>query len=481
MDGPADPRNPDQLRAGLSAADQQAEGDVGQVCATCPDNWVEAGAVDETTGQPLPGLGYRIYDIATGDKVASGTLDDEGKSPRHNIPMPVTQLYAVFGTEEAMDEAEAKIGDLRREHALQENAVSEWRGIPSGLSRDAFDQQIWERARSGDAIFADKGFLGGAGRGGKGIARLPGAIGEAIFGDGIKAAAEQYYEPYIDEAWDQYQVATGARAATGGESFMGAIPQGATLGFDEEIGARLSSLFDKRSYEELVEGQRQILRQQQISNPGAFMGGEIVGSVPTIFVPVGGAAANAARAGRGVRGAARSGAAAGAGFGAVSGAGHDEGGFVDRLDGAAIGAATGGLGGAILSGAGVLIARGVAKTRIWGKITGRPRLGSLDNKAAREWYLEQERLIPERIDPNAPLEIQARQAHALRNEARTTARELMADRNLASQLVRDSPNLSWGEIIEKTRAKGFQGDDIYREIVSSSQRSRKSVNEKLGL
>lgn len=34
---------------------------------------------------------------------------------------------------------------------------------------------------------------------------------------------------------------------------------------------------------------------------------------------------------------------------------------MDRLDGSAIGAATGGVAGAILSGAGVLIARGVSK------------------------------------------------------------------------------------------------------------------------
>ena len=35
-------------------ADAQPDGTVGQVCATCPDNWVEAGAIDEGTGQPNP-------------------------------------------------------------------------------------------------------------------------------------------------------------------------------------------------------------------------------------------------------------------------------------------------------------------------------------------------------------------------------------------------------------------------------------------
>lgn len=220
---------------------------------------------------------------------------------------------------------------------------------------------------------------------------------------------------------------------------------------------------------------------QEIANPNFYMGGELAGAVPTIFVPVGGAAGRAAQAGKGVSGAVRAEATTGAATGALSGAGHDEGGFVDRLDGTAIGAATGGVAGAVMSGAGVLIARGVSRTRIWARITGRPRPGSLDDKATREWYLEQERLVPERLDRNASLEAQARQAHALRNEARTTARALMANRDLAASITMENPNLSWDKIVEKTVGKGFEGDDVFRDIISSSQRSRTNVNRKLGL
>lgn len=54
-----------------------------------------------------------------------------------------------------------------------------------------------------------------------------------------------------------------------------------------------------------------------------------------------------------------------------AGAGHDEGGLLDRLDGAALGAATGGAAGAVMAGAGVLVARGVARTRIWGRFARR--------------------------------------------------------------------------------------------------------------
>ena len=367
-----DPRTTEGLSTGLAAGDAQSGlDDVGQICTYCPDNWVEVGAIDETAGQPIPGLPYKIFDIGTKEEVASGILDENGQSPRHHIPMANTQLFVVFGTDAAIDDAMNQIDDLQTQQALQANAVSEWRGFEAGLSRDEFDQQHWERTRNGDMIVADRGFLGQAARGAEGLGRLPGAIVEAVFGDGLETAAMYYYEPYRDEAWGQYQLATGARAASSGESLGAGVPQGITFGWDEEISAGLNSLFDDRSYEEIVDAQRQVLRQNQISNPGWYMGGEIAGAIPTIFIPVGGAAVAGARgattAGRAtLQGAGRA-APLGAGLGALSGAGHDEGGILDRLDGAAIGAATGGISAAIFGGVGVLIARGISRTRIWAR------------------------------------------------------------------------------------------------------------------
>ena len=52
----------------------------------------------------------------------------------------------------------------------------------------------------------------------------------------------------------------------------------------------------------------------------------------------------------------------------------------------------------------------------------------------------------------------------------------MADRNLAETLYK-----TWEEVIQRQIDKGFTGDDIYKEIIASSQRSRKSVNKSLGL
>lgn len=57
----------------------------------------------------------------------------------------------------------------------------------------------------------------------------------------------------------------------------------------------------------------------------------------------------------------------------------------------------------------------------------------------------------------------------------------MADRNLANQLMKNEPNLTWEQLVNKSVNRGLTGDDVYRHIIDSSQRSRSSVNKKLGL
>ena len=109
------------------------------------------------------------------------------------------------------------------------------------------------------------------------------------------------------------------------------------------------------------------------------------------------------------------------------------------------------------------------------------RKGTLSNYEARKWYLEQETTIPNRIDKNLSLEEQAKQAFNLRNQFRTQARELMADRALAESLNETDPNFTWEKMVKKQINKGLEGDEIYKEIIRSSQRSRKDANKKLGL
>ncbi|MCD7947393.1 MAG: hypothetical protein LUG13_03730 [Oscillospiraceae bacterium] len=121
------------------------------------------------------------------------------------------------------------------------------------------------------------------------------------------------------------------------------------------------------------------------------------------------------------------------------------------------------------------------KTGNWSMETSKFKAGSLSNFETRKWYLEQEAKIPELINNNASLEEQAKQAFNLRNQFRTEARYLMSDRKLADALNITDPNRTWEEMVKIQIDKGFKGDDIYRKIIESSQRSRTSINQILGL
>lgn len=99
-----------------------------------------------------------------------------------------------------------------------------------------------------------------------------------------------------------------------------------------------------------------------------------------------------------------------------------------------------------------------------------PPNGSLSNEQARRWYLEKEATISDSIDHNASLEDQAHQAFELRNEYRTKARELMADREAAERLNAEEPNRTWDELAQRQRDKGYTGNEIYKGILESSLR-----------
>ena len=79
------------------------------------------------------------------------------------------------------------------------------------------------------------------------------------------------------------------------------------------------------------------------------------------------------------------------------------------------------------------------------------------------------------------MNICAKQAFNLRNEYRIEAENMMTNRAKAVKLNAQEQNLMWEEIVKKQTDKGPIGDDIYRAITESFQRSRKSVNQKYGL
>ena len=57
----------------------------------------------------------------------------------------------------------------------------------------------------------------------------------------------------------------------------------------------------------------------------------------------------------------------------------------------------------------------------------------------------------------------------LRNQYRTQARELMADRQPAESLYKTAPDLIREQIIQKQISKELSGDDIYKAITINEQ------------
>jgi len=362
------PADPVSIAAAFEAAEAESEANVDDPLQACgpEENWTETGLIDESTGEPVPNIPYKIYDRDTKKVVASGTLDENGLSPRHCIPLEHTSLFVMYGTDDAIDEAMAEMERLQKEHALATNAKADWRGIPAGLDEAGFNAAYDQKTIDNGGRFEKPSvsLLEGAGYG----AIMVYDYVSSGFDSGHMI--EELYEDDRARSFDEYQLVTGAREATRGESFGGGLGQGVTFGFGEEFMAWFESSITGRDYDTAVAERRQIQRAQKISHSGYYLGGEITGGVATIFIPVAGAAGKAAQGattGAKLVSSATAAAKTGAALGALSGAGHDEGGVVDRLDGAAWGAATGGVAGALLGGAGVLIARGASKTRIWAK------------------------------------------------------------------------------------------------------------------
>lgn len=336
-------------------------------CTQCEeDNWIEIKATDKDTGEPIPNLLYTIFDTSL-EELASGVLDENGEA-RHEIPVENIEVIVLFGTDEAIEKAIEQIETLQTKQALQDNAVSEWRGIPAGLDEQGFNQ-AYDRIVSENSDYGETNdsFL-------ETISKLSPAS-QAL--DAMSSAYDfvssgfnlnYMYDKNRRQNFEEYQIATNARQATDGESFLGGTDQGLSFGFSEEIMAGLDSLLSDRTYEELLEERRQLQRAQQTANPNWYIGGEIAGTVPTIFIPVGGAAAAGARgattAGRAALQGATRALPAGVGLGGLSGFGHGEG-LEDRLCGALEGAVIGGALSFLLSGAGVLIARSASKAKIW--------------------------------------------------------------------------------------------------------------------
>lgn len=108
--------------------------------------------------------------------------------------------------------------------------------------------------------------------------------------------------------------------------------------------------------------------------------------------------------------------------------------------------------------------------------------GSLSDKVTRQWYVLHDKKIPDMIDRNQSIEDQARQAHALRNQFRTNARDLMLNQDERKWLDKSHPNLTFEEQVDKKKSdKGMTRDEAIQDILKTASKSNKKVNEKFKL
>jgi hypothetical protein len=75
----------------------------------------------------------------------------------------------------------------------------------------------------------------------------------------------------------------------GWRSFAEGLRQGATFGFSDELTAALESMMGMGDYEDLVAEERETLARARADHPWITAGGDILGSLPSSFIPAAGA------------------------------------------------------------------------------------------------------------------------------------------------------------------------------------------------
>jgi hypothetical protein len=64
----------------------------------------------------------------------------------------------------------------------------------------------------------------------------------------------------------------------------------------------------------------------------------------------------------------------------------------------------------------------------------------------------------------------------MRNEIRSGARQAMKDSDIADYLDAKELNKTWEQLLQEKIDKGFTGDAIYQEIISSSMKGRQTLD-----
>lgn len=108
--------------------------------------------------------------------------------------------------------------------------------------------------------------------------------------------------------------------------------------------------------------------------------------------------------------------------------------------------------------------------------------GKMSNVDVRKWYIAHNKKIPDLIDRTKSVEEQARQAFDLRNKHKFQARELMKDQSARKKLDTDDPIGSFDELIKhKMEDKNMSYDEAIQDVLKTSTKTRKSVNDILGV
>lgn len=438
---PFDSDSSDQAAAEASTASAQP---VGQSVHPC-NNWIDVIAYDEATDEPIADLPYKVFDVPTGDEVAAGTTDGTDVPQSHCLDEAYTELVVFFGTDAAIDEARDNIERMQRDRELAAQHLAAWNGIPAGLAREEFEAAyVAIMRRTGRLIHPRIGILEQSWYGW-------GGAFDHLYGGG-DYAREQFVLLNIRLCWEEYQLVTGGREATRGEAFGGGAGNGLTFGFGEEFAAYLDSvMLQDKSYSEILAERRRIQDLERISHPNYFMGGEIAGVIPTIFIPVGGAAAAGARTAATttravVRGATYS-TATGFVLGAVEGYGNARGDAVERLQAALKAGTFAAVGSLVLAGLGVLVVRAVSRRVAVARLAARGSwrqsavedivswIGSgINSNPLRRAY---EQALPDRIGP-----IVAQATNELSDEAleRLARQASQARRDIASDFKDLTPS-----------------------------------------
>ncbi|WP_371815053.1 alpha/beta hydrolase [Mycobacterium sp. DL440] len=111
--------------------------------------------------------------------------------------------------------------------------------------------------------------------------------------------------------------------------------------------------------------------------------------------------------------------------------------------------------------------------------------GTLSDEETRTVYttfeLRMRELRDQLLRDGVSAEERARTMYGMRATIRSWTRSLMENREAAEWLNANEPNPTFDQLVERNRAKGRVGDEIYEAIVASSTRSRGSVNADLGI